>query len=77
MSATSTDNVDYRLLDRLNKLVICSRCLRMGRITPIPQLFSAYKRPRNLCHGCRSETGLDRNSSAKSRTPATVHKLRR
>lgn len=77
MAATSSDNVDYRLLDRLNKLVICSRCLRVGRVTPIPQLFSAYQRPRNLCQKCRGETGLDRGVSGQRRDSATVLKLRR
>jgi hypothetical protein len=77
MATTSSDNVDYRLLNRLNKLVICSRCLRAGRVTPIPQLFSAYQRPRNLCPKCRGETGLDRNSPEHCRQLATVLKLRR
>jgi superfamily II helicase len=77
MATTSSDNVDYRLLNRLNKLVICSRCLRAGRVTPIPQLYSAFQRPRNLCPKCRSETGLDRNSPGQCRKLATVLKLRR
>jgi hypothetical protein len=77
MATTRSDNVDYRLLDRLNKLVICSRCLRAGRVTPIPQLFSAYQRPRNLCTRCRNETGLDQNASCDRRNLATVLKLRR
>jgi superfamily II helicase len=57
MATHSKDNVDYRLLNRLNKLVICSRCLRAGRVTPIPQVFSTYHRPRNVCDKCRDETG--------------------
>ena len=77
MAATSRNNVDYRLLDRLNKLVICSRCLRAGRVTPIPQLFSAYQRPRNLCQSCRSETGLEPSTAGERHEPATVVKLRR
>ena len=59
MATSSKDNVDYRLLNRLNKLVICSRCLRQGRVTPIPQVFSSYHRPRNVCDKCRDETGID------------------
>ena len=76
MATTRSDNVDYRLLNRLNNLVICSRCLRAGRVTPIPQLFSAYQRPRNLCPGCRGETGLDQNAPGERRKLATVLQLR-
>jgi hypothetical protein len=77
MATTNSNNVDYRLLDRLNKLVICSRCLRAGRVTPIPQLFSAYQRPRNLCPKCRAETGLDSAKTGQRRKSATVLQLRR
>jgi superfamily II helicase len=59
MATHTKDNVDYRLLNRLNKLVICSRCLRQGRVTPIPQVFSSYHRPRNVCDECRDESGID------------------
>lgn len=76
MATTSSSKVDYRLLDRLNKLVICSRCLRAGRVTPIPQILSAYQRPRNLCPNCRGETGLDQASPGQRRKLATVLKLR-
>ena len=79
MATTSKDNVDYRLLNRLNKLVICSRCLRAGRVTPIPQVFSSHHRPRNVCQSCRAETGTG-NSAAKNgnrRNLAKVLKLRR
>jgi superfamily II helicase len=65
MATHSEGNVDYRLLNRLNKLVICSRCLREGRVTPIPQVFSSFHRPRNVCDKCRAETdtgpGIGRN----------------
>jgi superfamily II helicase len=57
MATHSKDNVDYRLLNRLNRLVICSRCLRQGRVTPIPQVISSCHRPRNVCDKCREETG--------------------
>ena len=60
MAMHRKDNVDYRLLNRLNKLVICSRCLRQGRVTPIPQVFSSYHRPRNVCDKCRQESGIDK-----------------
>jgi len=79
MSTTTKDNVDYRLLNRLNKLVICSRCLRAGRVTPIPQLLSSNHRPRNVCQSCRTETGRDTatGTGEHRRKVATVLKLRR
>lgn len=79
MATSTKDNVDYRLLNRLNKLVICSRCLRAGRVTPIPQLLSSNQRPRNVCQSCRAETGRDAAPSAREhrRKLATVLKLRR
>ena len=78
MATQSKDNVDYRLLNRLNKLVICSRCLRQGRVTPIPQVFSSYHRPRNVCDNCRQETGagLTGGKNGYRRKLATVLKLR-
>jgi hypothetical protein len=33
MAAAAKDNVSYRLLNRLSNLVICSRCLRAGKVT--------------------------------------------
>lgn len=78
MATNSKDNVDYRLLNRLNKLVICSRCLRAGRVTPIPQVFSSHHRPRNLCDKCREESGVDVSAGRHGhrRKLATVLKLR-
>ncbi len=78
MATNSKDNVDYRLLNRLNKLVICSRCLRQGRVTPIPQVFSSYHRPRNVCDTCRDESGVDLGAGRHGhrRKLATVLKLR-
>lgn len=78
MDTNSNDNVDYRLLNRLNKLVICSRCLRAGRVTPIPQVFSSYHRPRNVCDKCRDDAGVDPGSGRRGhrRTLAKVLKLR-
>ena len=79
MATTSKDNVDYRLLNRLNKLVICSRCLRAGRVTPIPQVFSSHHRPRNVCQSCRAETGAAKSVGLNGhrRKLAKVLKLRR
>ena len=55
MAATSTDNVDYRLLDRLSNLVICSSCLRRGKVTPVPQVISDRHSLTNQCPQCRHE----------------------
>ena len=78
MDTNSNDNVDYRLLNRLNKLVICSRCLRQGRVTPIPQVFSSYHRPRNVCDKCREDAGVGLGNGRHGHrcTLAKVLKLR-
>ncbi len=51
-SVSTTSNVDYRLLGLMSDLVICSSCLREGRITPVPQIVSHRHTPRTLCGGC-------------------------
>jgi superfamily II helicase len=51
-SATSASNVDYRLLGLMSDLVICSSCLKEGRVTPVPQIVSHRHTPRSLCAGC-------------------------
>ena len=78
MATNCKDKVDYRLLNRLNKLVICSRCLRAGRVTPIPQVLSSHHRLRNVCDKCREEAGVDAGAGriGHQRKPATVLKLR-
>ena len=78
MPTNSKNNVDYRLLNRLNKLVICSRCLRQGRVTPIPQVLSSHHRLRNVCDQCREETGIEAGAGriGRQRKLATVLKLR-
>ena len=53
MSTLAKNNVDYRLLNNLSNLVICSQCLRSGKVTPIPQVITKKRRPRNLCPSCR------------------------
>ena len=49
------DNIDYRLLNRLSNLVICSSCLRSGIITPVPQVISDRHALTNECAECRFE----------------------
>ena len=56
MAACGKDNVSYRLLDRLSNLVICSRCLRAGRVTPVPQIISGRHSLTNECAECRTRT---------------------
>ena len=50
--AEAQSNVDYRLLGLLSDLVICSKCLRAGRVTPVPQILSELHTPRSLCSAC-------------------------
>ena len=55
MPVLAKDNVSYRLLDRLSNLVICSRCLRAGRVTPVPQIISGRHSLTNECAECRAD----------------------
>ncbi len=54
MAAPAKDNVSYRLLNRLSNLVICSRCLRSGVVTPVPQIISGRHSLTNECAECRA-----------------------
>jgi hypothetical protein len=65
MASTEKDNVDYRLLNRLSNIVICSRCLRDGKVTPVPQLISDRHALTNECSSCRHESA-DRNGYRRS-----------
>ena len=55
MASTAKDNVSYRLLDRLSNLVICSPCLRRGKVTPVPQIISDRHAMTNECSDCRCQ----------------------
>ena len=55
MATAAKDNVSYRLLNRLSNLVICSRCLRSGVVTPVPQVISGRHSLTNECADCRAE----------------------
>jgi len=55
MATAAKDNVSYRLLNRLSNLVICSRCLRSGVVTPVPQIISGRHALTNECADCRAE----------------------
>ena len=56
MASTAKDNIDYRLLNRLSDLVICSCCLQRGNITPVPQVISDRHKLTNECSNCRLES---------------------
>lgn len=53
MAMQVKDNIDYRLLNGLSNLVICSHCLRSGKVTPVPQIITRQRTPTNLCPDCR------------------------
>ena len=55
MAVSEKDKVSYRLMDRLSELVICSRCLRAGKVTPVPQIISGRHSLTNECADCRSQ----------------------
>ena len=54
MATIAKNNVSYRLLNRLSNLVICSRCLRAGKVTPVPQVISGRHSLTNECAECRA-----------------------
>ena len=66
MAAIAKDNVSYRLLNRLSNLVICSRCLRSGVVTPVPQVISGRHSLTNECAQCRAKNPEERGARAKS-----------
>ncbi|MCH8059148.1 MAG: hypothetical protein IIA11_01685 [Proteobacteria bacterium] len=51
-AANAHGKIDYRLLGMLSDLVICSRCFRAGKVTPVPQVLSKRHTPRSLCRSC-------------------------
>ena len=65
MSSVATDNVSYRLLNRLSNLVICSSCLRGGVVTPVPQLISGRHALTNECAACRAKKADRQGSRGK------------
>ena len=60
MASDVKDNVDYRLLNRLSTIVICSGCLRRGKVTPVPQVISDRQSLTNECADCRYENAAGR-----------------
>ena len=74
MGAAAKDNVSYRLLNRLSNLVICSRCLRSGVVTPVPQIISGRHSLTNECAECRAK---DIESQGHRRKLAKLLTIRR
>jgi hypothetical protein len=72
LATTTNNNVDYRLLDRLSDLVICSYCLQLGKVTPVPQVISNRSTLTNECPSCRRKRAAENGSS---RTSGTLHTL--
>lgn len=73
MASIKQDKVSYRLLEKLSNLVICSRCLQRGIVTPVPQIISDRHSLTNECVDCRQETLAPQ---AKFGRPATLRSLR-
>ncbi len=74
MAAVAKDNVSYRLLNRLSNLVICSRCLRSGVVTPVPQVISGRHSLTNECAQCRAKNS---EPNGKRRDTGKLLTLRR
>ena len=52
--ASTSAQVDYRLLENRSDQVLCSRCLKRGIRTPVVQVISERHRLQSLCRGCRA-----------------------
>ncbi len=74
MATLAKSNVDYRLLNRLSNLVICSCCLRRGKVTPVPQVISDRHSLTNECPKCRYENSSHNGLRSQ---PGKVLTLRR
>ena len=61
MASIAQGKVSYRLLEQLSNLVICSRCLRRGKVTPVPQLISNRHTLTNECAACREANPAPRD----------------
>ena len=62
---------DARFLTYISELMLCSRCLRKGRRTPIRQVISHRHRPLSLCRGCREQSGRMKPASRSKVTVAS------
>jgi hypothetical protein len=78
MATLVLDKVDYRLLNRLSDLVICSRCFRLGTVTPVPQVISSRHALKNICQACSTASRRPDDNGRRSlrRRIASLLKLR-
>ncbi len=78
MATLVLDKVDYRLLNRLSDLVICSRCFRLGTVTPVPQVISSRHVLKNICQACSTASRCPDDNGRRSLTRriASLLKLR-
>lgn len=74
MASTAESKVDYRLLERLSNLVICSCCLRRGKVTPVPQVISDRHSLTNECPNCRYENSSRRGVRNTLGKVLTLHR---
>jgi len=65
MASIGKENISYRLLNKLSNLVICSRCLRGGVVTPVPQIISGRHSLTNECADCRAKNPARHGHSGK------------
>ena len=79
MASKGDDKVDYRLLDRLSNLVICSTCFQAGRVTPVPQVISDRHMLQNVCADCRAAEGASSASECDNGRawPSSISTIRR
>ena len=60
-------DIDYRLVSAISDLVICSRCFRSGKVTPVPQLISERHTIKNLCPSCIEASLPERGKQSDAR----------
>ena len=73
MASVARNNVSYRLLNRLSDLVICSSCLRSGKVTPVPQVISGRHALTNECAECRTQKIANRNCRKAAISTLKIH----
>ena len=79
MATNASDNVDYRLLERLSNLVICSSCFQDGIVTPVPQVISDRHTLQNICNDCRKteDASLQDQCDNGQRWPSSISTIHR
>ena len=75
--ARTEDIVDYRLLNSLSHMVLCSHCFKRGEVTPVPQVISVRHRIRNLCSDCSEKAMPKRGENSPTRQRLIARYLKR